>query len=123
MAEYTILIVDDEPDLLEMYQEFLEMEGHKVYAAPSAIIGMEIFTNNPAIQIIISDSHMPGMSGIDFLKKINELPQKPLFYLATGDLDQTNEFIQSLGGTGMIGKPFDLEEVLKRIDKDLNGKA
>jgi DNA-binding response OmpR family regulator len=118
---FTILIVDDEQELLEMYQDFLELEGFTVFSALSAILGNEILKANPQIQVIISDSHMPGMSGLEFLKLVSMLPSKPLFYLATGDIDQSKESIVQLGGTGLIAKPFDINEVITRIIKDLNG--
>lgn len=118
----TILIVDDEQDLLEMYQEYFELEDFKVFTAPSADLGLEILDANANIQAIISDSHMSGMSGHEFLYVINQRPSKPLFYLATGDLDQTDEEIKKLGGTGLVTKPFNMNEIIKRILKDLNGK-
>lgn len=117
-----ILIVDDEKDLLEMYQDFFELENFKVYAAPSASLGLELLDAHADIQVIISDSHMNGMSGLEFLQKVSLRPVRPLFYLATGDLAQSVDAITSLGGTGLVAKPFDMNEVIKRILKDLNGK-
>ncbi len=119
---YTILIVDDEIDLLEMFQDYFEMEGSKVYPALSAAIGLELLDQHDDIQVIISDFHMPGISGLEFLKRVSAHPNKmPLFYLATGDIDQSDSEIIKLGGTGIISKPFDLDLVTKKILKDLNG--
>lgn len=118
----TVLIVDDEQDLLEMYRDFFELEDFQVFSAPSAELGLELLGANPNIQVIISDSHMSGMSGHQFLQVVNQRSSKPLFYLATGDLNETNEDIKKLGGTGLVTKPFDMNEIIKRILKDLNGK-
>jgi DNA-binding response OmpR family regulator len=117
----TILIVDDEQDLLEMYLDFFEMENFKVFSALSAKLGLEILAANPDIQVIISDSHMHGMSGLEFLNVLFKQKSSQLFYLATGDLDQSDEEIKKLNGTGLLLKPFDMNEVIKRILKDLNG--
>jgi len=119
----TVLIVDDEKDLLEMYKDYFEMENFTVFTSLNAKDGLEIFDAHSEIQVIISDSHMSGMSGLDFLKELGQKSSKPLFYLATGDLDQTDEAIITLGGTGLLTKPFDMGEIIKRILKDLNGKA
>lgn len=116
-----ILIVDDELELLEMYREIFEMDGFHVLVASSAIEGLEIFKNNQGIKLIISDSNMGDMSGIDFLKNLKSIYQTiPLFYLSTGAFEQTEEYVKSLGGHGLMLKPFDLDEILIKIRRDLN---
>lgn len=116
-----ILIVDDETDLLEMYRELLEMDGFKVFTASSAIEGLETYKNNTHIRLIISDSNMADMSGMEFLASLKSLYQTiPLFYLSTGALEKTEEEIKALGGHGLVLKPFDLDEILIKIRKDLN---
>jgi DNA-binding response OmpR family regulator len=119
----TILIIDDEADLLEMYRDFFEMEDFTVFAASSAKAGLEILEARPEIQVVVSDSHMNGMSGLELLKILNDKNTKPLFYLATGDLDESDDNLKALGAAGLLTKPFDMGEVIKRILKDLNGKA
>lgn len=115
-----ILIVDDEIDLLEIYQEHFEIDGFEVFTASSAIEAMEAYKNNVGIRIIISDLNMGKMSGIDLLKCLKTTYQTiPLFYLATGDSGKTEEYIKSLGGHGLVLKPFDLDEILIKIRKDL----
>ncbi len=116
----SILIVDDEQDLLEMYRELFEMDGFIVYTASSALEGLSVYEKHLEIQLIISDANMGEMSGIDLLKALkNNYQTIPVFYLATGAVEQTEEEIKSLGGTGLVLKPFDLDEILLRIKSDL----
>ncbi len=117
----SILIVDDELDLLDMYRELFEMDGFEVYTASSAMEGMETYKNNKKIRLIISDSNMGDMSGIDFLKQLKSTYGSiPIFYLSTGAFEQTEDYIKSIGGQGLVLKPFDLDEIINKIKKDLN---
>ncbi|RPJ75572.1 MAG: response regulator [Alphaproteobacteria bacterium] len=116
----TILIVDDEPDLLWMYQELFKTEGFKVLVALSVNEGMEIYKNNQDIRLIISDSTMEPLSGVQFLQYLKQSYQTiPMFYLATGDLEMSEQFIKSQGGHSLVLKPFDLDEIFIKIRKDL----
>jgi DNA-binding response OmpR family regulator len=115
-----ILIVDDEIELLEVYQELFEMDGFRVITASSALEGLEAYKNNLDIKLIISDSNMGEMSGLDFLKALKETYKTiPIFYLSTGAFDDSEDYIKSLGGHGLVLKPFDLDEILVKIRKDL----
>ena len=117
----SILFVDDELDILDMYREIFELEGFKVITASSALDAIEIYKNNNDINLIISDSHMNGMSGLEFLKYLKgNYSTIPPFYLSTGAIEQSEDQIKSLGGTGLVLKPFDLDEIIMRIKKDLN---
>ena len=117
----SILIVDDETDLLEMYRELFEMDGFQVYTASSAIEGMETYKNHKNIRLIISDSNMGDMSGIEFLKQLKaSYSTIPIFYLSTGAFEQNEDYIKSIGGHGLVLKPFDLDEIIIKIKKDLN---
>lgn len=117
----SVLIVDDEEDLLEMYRELFEMDGFTVFTATSAQEGLSLFQIHKDVKVIISDANMGDMSGVEFLKALKTQYQTiPVFYLATGAVEQTEEEIKSLGGAGLVLKPFDLDEILVRIKKDLN---
>jgi CheY-like chemotaxis protein len=68
-----------------------------------------------------TDANMGDMSGLEFLKALKSTYQTiPIFYLSTGALDHSEEFIKSLGGHGLLLKPFDLDEILMKVKKDLN---
>jgi len=120
-GQIPILIVDDEIELLEMYRELFCMDGFEVFTAASAQEGLEVYKQHKDIQLIISDSNMGDMSGTQFLKVLKATYHTiPVFYLSTGSLDQTEEDVKSLGGHGLVLKPFDLDEILIKIRKDLN---
>ena len=108
-----ILIVDDEEELLEMFKECFEMSGFRALTASSASAGLQIYKNNQEIQVIISDSEMMGMSGLDFLKNLKEIYTKiPNFYLSTGSVEKSDAAVKLLGGSGLFLKPFDIDEIL-----------
>lgn len=111
-----LLIVDDEVELLEMYRDFLESEGFEVLTASTGEDALRIFHQNIDVKVIISDSHMGQMNGEEFfmaLKKLND--RLPPFLLATGDLNRSEEELKSMGMSGLVLKPFDLDELVLKI--------
>ena len=115
-----ILIVDDDPDLLDMYQEVIQIDGVKTLTALSPKIALECCKNNPGIQVIISDAHMGDVSGVEFLRSLKDYYQTiPVFYLLTGAFDIDEAQIIKDGAKGLILKPFDLNEFIERIKKDI----
>lgn len=85
MDDIKALYVDDESGLLEIGKFYLELEGGiKVTTINSAIKALEVLEQEP-FDIVISDYHMPGMDGIELLKKINEkFGDKIPFIIFTG---------------------------------------
>ena len=114
----SILLVDDEPDLIEIVADVFGDydEVGEIVVASSAQEGLD-FVESKVFDVIISDERMPGLSGQDFLKKLTEKfgNETPAFYIVTGDLDVTEEDIINLGGTGLIAKPYDVEAVAENI--------
>lgn len=115
-----ILIVDDDLDLLKMYQEIIVIEGTQIITATSGQKALECCKDNPHIQVIISDAHMGEMSGVELLQNLRSYYETlPVFYLLTGAFDINEEEIKKEGARGLILKPFDLNEILGRIKKDI----
>jgi two-component system chemotaxis response regulator CheY len=116
-----ILIVDDDPDLLDMYQEVVAFDGVKTLTARSGREAINLCKNNPGIKVIVSDSNMGEMSGMELLKHLRSYYQTmPVFYLLTGAFDVSEDEVKKAGGSGLVLKPFDLEEILERMKKDIN---
>lgn len=63
---------------------------------------------------------MEPMSGIDFLKTlVAKYKTIPLFYLATGDIEQNEDSIIALGGHGILYKPFDIDSIIIKFNNIL----
>ncbi len=110
-----ILIVDDEQTILTLLTKHLESEGYEIATADSVEGAVMLFAElDPAV--VISDIKMPGSSGIEFLRAIREVSQDTPVILISGhaELKDAIEAIR-LGAFDLLTKPFDLEELSKRV--------
>ena len=73
LQDKTILIVDDEFDILDLFRECLKSEGYTVHVFNEAVEFFKHFHENDFPSIIISDYKMPKLGGIDLIKKIREI--------------------------------------------------
>ncbi len=118
-----ILVIDDEKPTLSMFQMFLKVYGFTVYTAENGEQGLKIFQKeNPSI--VITDIKMPGMDGLEVLKKIKEISPATEVIIITGhgDVDLTIEAM-NLSATDFINKPIQkkaLDAALKRAEERLS---
>jgi len=70
--ERTLLLVDDEPDVLNALKRLLRRSGYRILTAGSAAEGLELLALN-SVQVIVSDQRMPNMSGSEFLGRVKIL--------------------------------------------------
>ena len=101
-----ILLIDDEPDLLRVLARSLKADGHEVATALNGPDGLAAFEGqHPAI--VITDIKMPGMSGIEVLKRIKEREPDAEVIIITGhgDMDNAVEALH-FGASDFITKPF-----------------
>lgn len=118
----TIMVVDDEPDLLTLVKEFLETEGYDVHAfsSPESAIG-HVKDGCTTCTIVLSDIKMPGMSGFAFVKRLKELLPRTKVILMSSFVIHKQEFkkvMPSLDVDEFVSKPFtkaDLVEAIKNI--------
>lgn len=112
----TVLLIDDEIDLLEMIQYQLESKGFKVVTAQDGAEGLEkLKTLKP--HLIILDMNMPGMGGIEFYKKICDQdgrPQYPVFVLtARANMER---FFRDIDVDGFLPKPFEIDHLVREVE-------
>jgi len=109
-----ILIIDDQPDILEVLTEVLEILGHDVVAITSGNnLDKKFKANN--FDLVITDYQMPDMTGIDIAKKINSNYVGIKVYIISGYHQLiSEEKMKEYGISGLLNKPFDIEEI-KRI--------
>ncbi len=114
-----ILIVDDEPGLLEELEKGLVRRKHTVEKAINGQEAWEKYTAFPNIfDVVITDIKMPGMDGMELLKKINEYDQEAIVIIMTGhgDLTMSIEALK-LGAFSYFVKPFDPQKLYSTIKK------
>lgn len=104
-----ILIVDDDPSVRSLLLEFLRAKKFTVIEASSGAEAIEkVKLENPAL--VLLDVTMPGMSGIETLKKIREFNQEIGVVMATANEDEdTAKKAAELGSYQYVLKPFDLK--------------
>ncbi|MBI3995574.1 MAG: sigma-54-dependent Fis family transcriptional regulator [Nitrospirae bacterium] len=115
-----ILVVDDEPNMLGLFKKVLEKEGYEVATASSGeeavkMLGTEWF------DLLIADLKMPGLSGLELLKKVKSLvPTLPCIMLtAHGTIDSAVAAMKE-GAYDYLTKPINNEEIKMTVKKALD---
>jgi len=114
----TIVLVDDELDIIAVLSEFLDMIGHKVFQTDSASKALDYCKNNP-VDLVFTDLEMPEMNGYQLSTKIYELDKNIDIYLLSGFASIIDD--DKLKGTGIkkiLDKPFDIMEIKKIADDE-----
>ena len=123
----TILIVDDEPDIVNLTQKFLQLGDFETITSNNAKEAMKMVEENyDKIALILLDIMMPGRSGYSVLEEVknNEMYKDILVVLFT--VKSFNEDVQKgkkLGADAYITKPFSGKELLSRIKEILENKS
>lgn len=119
-----ILLVDDNPDNLELLQLLLEAEGYAVQAVDSGQTALHQMKVSPP-DLVLLDVMMPDMDGFEVVRRIRQgsfgsreanrrLRGIPIILITAYD-DQTTEYGWKLGADDFIRKPIDINELLNRI--------
>lgn len=118
-SDCTVLIIDDEEDLLELMEDSFDLENFKVLTATNGSMAIEILKKNE-VDVIISDENMPGVSGYDILRHLAAKVKKPpMFYFSTGDIDANEVKMKQDGASGLFMKPFDTDDVIIKIKNEI----
>jgi len=110
----TILLADDDTELSGLLQEFFESEGLQVRLAPDGIAALEE-ARKPGLDLVVLDVMMPGMNGLDVLKKLREESRVPVIMLTARGDDMDRILGLELGADDYVPKPCNPRELLARI--------
>ena len=120
MAEYRVLLVDDEEEFVSALSERLMLRGIEV---DSALNGEEALASlkEKEFEVVILDVMMPGLSGLEVLKQIKSTHPNTQVILLTGH-GSTREGIEGmrLGAFDYLIKPVDIEEMLTKMKEAAN---
>jgi len=109
----TILLIEDETDIMQANQELLESAGYSVQLAENLKKGW-VFINSSVPNLIVLDVMLPDGSGLDFCKRIRERYTVPILFLTCRN--EQKHIIEGLkyGGDDYMTKPYNMEEFLLR---------
>lgn len=121
----TILLVDDEPAILDVGQELLERLGYKVITAQSGRDALQIFEiNKGRIDLVILDLIMPGMGGGPTFDRLKSISPEVKVILSSGySINGLASEILNSGCKGFIQKPFTLNEISLRIRQAIDDES
>ena len=118
MEKNSILIVDDDRDIIRFVTGNLKQEGFSVFSADNGEEALEVLNNNN-VQLAILDVMMPQMDGIELCRRIREKYSLPIMFLSakSSDVDKVIGF--STGADDYIVKPFSTIEFIARVKAQL----
>jgi DNA-binding response OmpR family regulator len=114
----TILIVEDNRDVCLMLSEALTDAGYKVHSADTGIKGLNEIKNNK-YDLILLDIMLPYKSGDEILKEMRSFSRTPVIIISAKDMVSTKIDLLKLGADDYITKPFDLGEVVARVESNI----
>jgi DNA-binding response OmpR family regulator len=112
-----ILIVDDEPDFVEMVTMRLEANGYDVISANDGASGLAC-AKTEAPNLILLDVMMPGMDGFEVLRQLSRDPATraiPVIMLTAKGESRSIFRAQEMGATDYLIKPMNSEQMLKML--------
>jgi two-component system, OmpR family, alkaline phosphatase synthesis response regulator PhoP len=113
MAEIKVLIIDDDPDFLQLASLIFKKSGYQVVTAADGLDGLsKFFTYHP--NLIILDVMMPGNNGFDVCQRIRQVSDDPLIILTAMNQEQDMLHGLAAGADDFISKPFNPEILLAR---------
>lgn len=120
----TVLVVDDDPDILEALSEILEAEGFEIRRARNGKEALERLEPD-APQLILLDLMMPVMDGWEFAQRMRQRPPEiariPIIVLSADR--NVGSKAADLGAVGHLAKPFELNDLLDLVRRSLEPTA
>jgi CheY-like chemotaxis protein len=118
----SILLLDDEVDIVSIIKHSLQGQGFNVYAFTHPLLALEHFQlNSKNYGLILSDIRMPSMTGFEFARKIRKInPLTKILLMSAFDIDNnlgSSKLFSSAKIDGFIHKPISLSELITIVEK------
>jgi DNA-binding NtrC family response regulator len=115
MPDRPVLVVDDDPLILQTVSEVLTEEGYRVEQAKSALEAMRTVARTHP-QLVLLDIRMPGLDGSQFARELMEHDTSVKIVVMTA-ASQAKHWADQIGACGYIEKPFELDDLVKTVEK------
>ncbi|WP_284642882.1 response regulator transcription factor [Paenibacillus silviterrae] len=118
MSEEKILIVDDEPEIVELIRLYLEKEGYEVISTNNGTHALELMrVHRP--DLVILDILLPEMDGIEICRQLRKTYNTPILFISCKHEDMDIILGFSIGGDDYITKPFSPGQLVARVKAHL----
>ena len=115
---YSILVCDDEKDIVSALRIYLMAEGYQIFEAYNGKEALEVFAGNE-IHLVIMDIMMPQMDGIEAMVKLREQSNVPVILLTAKSEDTDKVLGLTIGADDYVTKPFNPVELQARVKSQL----
>lgn len=125
LTEHKVLVVDDESSILRLFKQALGKYYH-IDTAESGVSGLDMIDKQGPYAVVISDLHMPGIDGYQFISKAKVVSPKSVFIIQTGyaEREVVTKAIKELAVSQILVKPYrsktlihEVQEAMKRYEK------
>ena len=117
MSKLKIMIVDDEVDICNLFRDALQVAGYNVRAFTNPTEALEDFRlHNEEYGVIITDIRMPEMSGIELIKRVNQINKNVKVFLMTA-FELKNEELQELKMNEFLNKPIYTQRLVEMVKR------
>jgi diguanylate cyclase (GGDEF)-like protein/PAS domain S-box-containing protein len=115
-APPTLLLVDDEPNILNALKRLLRRDGYNILTATSPAAAFDLLAQNP-VQVVVSDQRMPEMNGTEFLSRVKQLYPETIRIVLSGytDLETVTEAINRGAIYRFLTKPWEDDALRSQI--------
>jgi DNA-binding response OmpR family regulator len=115
MSEANIVVVDDEPGLRGMIEDYLTMQGYAVQPAENgAALDKLLATKSP--DLILLDVNLPGEDGFSIVRRLRNAGERMGIIMLTGNADESSKVTGLINGADdYLPKPFEVRELLARV--------
>ncbi len=119
LADATILVVEDEPELLEIFSIWLKREGATVLRAANGELALKTLENH-RVDALVSDIRMPVMDGVTLVKTLFEAKQTvPTTIFVSGFGEVSPRLLYSLGVEALLSKPLPRNQLVQTLNRSL----
>jgi len=120
--EATILLIEDESEILRFLRTTLPAHGFRIYEATTGQAGLiEAKTRNP--DLILLDLGLPDLDGTEVIRQVREWTATPIIVLSAREQEQQKVAALDLGADDYVTKPFGVKELLARVRTALRHAA
>lgn len=115
----SILVVDDDKEIVEAIEIYLMQESFKVYKAYDGMEALDILKKAEDIKLVVLDIMMPKLDGIHTAMKIREFSTVPIIFLSAKSEDSDKVLGLNIGADDYITKPFNPLELVARVKSNI----